>query len=249
MIKLTRNILFGAVAVGMAIGCEPIDEEPAADSGTITEANAETVAKSVLNTVDFARAFTSLGGSAQGTDLTRAAMGDTKEQTSNCAISGTVTTDITLVNNSLGFSVVTTNCNDGQLTTNGSMNLVFEQDQTSGVNSVTFDVDLTMTSAYDTASMDGTIVLTEDTSYNYTFTMDMAVNSQAAGGQVSVDTTQTFRGTYQTEPYEGSMIITGVDNGSIIVTASGTDVILEIDANGDGVYGSPITTPWSSFGE
>ena len=48
MIKLTRNILFGAVAVSMAIGCEPIDEEPAADSGTITEANAENIKAKII---------------------------------------------------------------------------------------------------------------------------------------------------------------------------------------------------------
>lgn len=94
-----------------------------------------------------------------------------------------------------------------------------------------------------------------DTSTNdYTLSWDYTFESSLINGVVQVTTETPIQGNNNNPyPYTGSVVFTGVNNSHVRVstnnsTGQATDtVMIEVDADGDGVYESSQTMTWLQF--
>lgn len=88
---------------------------------------------------------------------------------------------------------------------------------------------------------------------NYAYSMDMSVASTEMGGSVSITTPTAFAGTGTNNPTTGVMEVTGEDGAigpsklRMTAQANGTDVLLEVDADGDTVYEWTDTVLWTEI--
>ncbi|MEN8166123.1 MAG: hypothetical protein ABFR65_01435 [Pseudomonadota bacterium] len=158
----------------------------------------------------------------------------------------------------LGFKVIFTSLSmsDGSLvvTTDGDMSMRLSDDGT-GNESL-----LLSGNAFTTSTAD---VVESMTNYRYDFevnsisgaySLDMqgTINSTEIGGSVSFVTLETFTGNdfgVTDNPTAGVLLITGIDNSQARVTAQpdGTNVQIEVDADGDGMFETIIMTTWTEL--
>ena len=83
----------------------------------------------------------------------------------------------------------------------------------------------------------------------YTMTFSYTFDSDLINGAVKVATETPLQGySYNNYPDTGSVVFTGANNAQIRVTANGDGTVtVAVDGNGDGVYDSSQTIPWSTF--
>ena len=81
------------------------------------------------------------------------------------------------------------------------------------------------------------------------FAINGTFDSSTQGGSVTLQTTTEFQIYYpDAYPSTGAMVITGAANSKVRVTAlSSTQVTIEVDEDGDGVYDAPITRNWTDI--
>lgn len=87
-------------------------------------------------------------------------------------------------------------------------------------------------------------------SYTTSYTLSGAVTSTALADKTFLfDTTTTFvKNGIDAYPTSGVMVITGANNGKLRVTAlNNTQVTLELDGDGNGVYDPASTVNWSAL--
>jgi hypothetical protein len=94
----------------------------------------------------------------------------------------------------------------------------------------------------------------DNSSLDYTITWDYTFDSSLINGAVKVTTETPIAGNDNNPyPYTGSMIFTGANNSHVRVSTNNSTgqpdalVQIEVDADGDGVYESIKTMPWSQF--
>jgi len=80
----------------------------------------------------------------------------------------------------------------------------------------------------------------------YTMTASGTLNSTQLSGAVNYSTPTLLQGFDNDYPSSGQFLVTG-DNSSVRLTAEGVTVLIEIDADGDGIYEEMINTTWAEF--
>lgn len=173
-----------------------------------------------------------------------------------------------------GTVTVTTS---GDLNTSYSATLTFNKFTiTSGSNTISLDVSMSISSSI-SGTVQTTKVsyslfkikynsdyvniynyqstITRDTqSLDYTFTWDYTFDSSLINGAVKVSTETPITGNDNNPyPYTGSVVFTGANNSHVRISTnnstgqSDATVLIEVDADGDGVYESNKTMTWLQF--
>jgi len=82
----------------------------------------------------------------------------------------------------------------------------------------------------------------------YTMSASGTLDSTQIGGVVDYSTPVTFEGVDTGYPTAGILLVEGADSAArLIAQANGVDVVIEIDANGDGTFESTINTTWEAL--
>lgn len=84
----------------------------------------------------------------------------------------------------------------------------------------------------------------------YSFHGSGRVTDSALGGYVDfqIPSATPFVGSGSQDPGSGTMAVTGANSTSVKLTVTSTSTVqLQVDTNGDGVYDSTLSEPWSSI--
>lgn len=108
---------------------------------------------------------------------------------------------------------------------------------------------LTVSDGNDSASLSNfDISATLAGAADYCYDSNYTVSSAFLGGTITVATQTPFCGTAPGFPGAGVMVITGANKSKVMITAlSSTQVEIDVDANGDGVYETKTVKNWTDL--
>lgn len=92
--------------------------------------------------------------------------------------------------------------------------------------------------------------LAYDDTNSVTFSNDFTLDSTRIGGAVTVDTLKEFVIDYSAEiyPHQGQIHVVGATGSQLLFTVlDNANVLIEVDADGDGVYQTQIPTTWAAL--
>ncbi|MHC4956684.1 MAG: hypothetical protein ACYTGZ_22830 [Planctomycetota bacterium] len=82
---------------------------------------------------------------------------------------------------------------------------------------------------------------------DWTATMRGYMREDSFGGTIYFATTTPLAGSGDDHPESGVLILRGAGGSRIRITLSGENILIELDADGDGVYEDSETTTWSEL--
>ena len=243
MKKLTHILSLGLSILMLTAlsGCgEEEGTTPFSANRTITAADAESIALTVLEFNDFAASFRQVNnGTKDSVKIGNSTYKVVDSASYDCAVSGTVT--FTIDSDAGTFTITSNNCNDGIEVVNGYLTLA---GSTSGtVSTISFSFNITIDGITNSGSINSTF---DSADNSYTFSINMNLTTPEGG--LIITTNQPFTGIGLNYASSGQMTITGANNTSLRITALDTDVQIEVDEDGDGVYETNYTTPWANLG-
>lgn len=247
MKSITRRlgIAFSLISLISLTGCGEEETTPFSANRTITTADAESIALSVLDFTEIAEGYqttdSNTGLRVNGAD-SRAVTTSTGDPVA-CFAGGTTTFSVGFdtTAGTASFTITSDNCDNGLTVTDGFM--TFSGSETGTVATTNFTFDLTV----DGLTNSGSMVATRDSSNNaYTFDLNMNFNSPEGG--LTIVTNTVFVGVGFDRPTAGQMTITGAENASIRLTAMDSSVKVEVDEDGDGAYEVSVTKSWIELG-
>ena len=136
------------------------------------------------------------------------------------------------------------------LTSNGdatvTLNTINAPAVSASVSGISFTVDANASSEIQTNYSSSQTLDAGISPSPYTMTASGTLDSTQLSGVVSYSTPTMFQGFDSDYPSSGQFLVTG-DGSSARLTAEGVNVLIEIDADGDGIYEDTINTTWAEL--
>ena len=136
------------------------------------------------------------------------------------------------------------------LTSNGdatvTLNTINAPAVSASVSGISFTVDANASSETQTNFSSAQTLDAGVSSSPYTMTSSGTLDSTQLSGVVSYSTPTMFQGFDSDYPISGQFLVTG-SSSSARLTAEGVNVLIEIDADGDGIYEEMINTTWAEL--
>jgi hypothetical protein len=136
------------------------------------------------------------------------------------------------------------------LTSNGdatvTLNTINAPAVSASVSGISFTVDANASSEIQTNYSSSQTLDAGISPSPYTMTASGTLDSTQLSGVVSYSTPTMFQGVDSDYPSSGQFLVTG-DSSSARLTAEGVNVLIEIDADGDGIYEDTINTTWAEL--